>query len=201
MRYKFNSNVHGSVQKRGQAKTQTEQPKRKRTLVKGMAFTVSLMSAHVFADPSIFGLELGKTTEQQLKAMYDVQPKGMNKYSSGNMYSVPESSIDFDGLQEVTTIFDRKGVLIAVLTNFPKSKFSYLNQAIGGKYKLIDQNIPFVGNKSVIYRDGATEISLDAPHMSFTMSMNYIRDDFMRTYNEQSEAEKRQKQASESSQL
>ena len=37
--------------------------------------------------------------------------------------------------------------------------------------------------------------------MSFEMSMNYIRDDFMRAFNQQSEAEKRQKQQSEASQL
>ncbi|KZY86048.1 hypothetical protein A3741_26995, partial [Oleiphilus sp. HI0069] len=111
------------------------------------------------------------------------------------------SSIDFDGLQEVTTIFDRKGVLVAVLTDFPKSKFNYLKSAIGGKYQKVSEKIPFVGNKSATYRDGETEITLDAPHMSFTMSMNYIRDDFMRTFNSQSEAERRRKQSNESSQL
>jgi hypothetical protein len=146
-------------------------------------------------------MELGKTTEQQLKNMYSVQHTGTNKYSDGSMYEVPTSSIDFEGLQEVTAIFDKKGLLVAVLTNFPKSKFDYLHQVVGGKYKKVSQNIPFVGNKSATYRDGATEITLDAPHLSFTMSMNYVRDDFMRAYNAKSEAEKRQKQSNESSQL
>jgi len=171
------------------------------SLTKGMVLAASLFCSSAFADPQIFGMELGKTTEDQLKALYNVQHTGVNKYSSGNMYSVPISAIQFDGLKDVTTIFDSSGILVAVLTDFPKSKFDYLNRAIGAKYKQVSQNIPFVGNKSVIYRDGMTEITLDAPHMSFTMEMNYIRDDFMKTYNQKSQAEQRQKQQNESLQL
>jgi len=168
---------------------------------KGVTLAITLFSSVSFADPTIFNMELGKTTETQLKSMYNVQHTGTNKYSNGNMYSIPTSAIKFEDLQEVTTIFDTEGVLIAVLTTLPKSKFDYLNQALGGKYKRVSQNIPFVGNKSATYRDGGTEITLEAPHMKFVMSMNYIRDDLMRAFNQQSEAEKRQKQQSEASQL
>lgn len=173
----------------------------RKSLVKGIALAATLSCSNVFADPMIFGMELGKTTESQLKTMYDAQRTGMNKYSNGSMYSVPTSSIDFDGLQEVTAIFDTKEVLVAVLTDFPKSKFDYLNSAIGSKYQQVSQNIPFVGNKSATYRDGETEIKLNAPHLSFTMTMNYLRDDFMRAFRSQSEAERRQKESNESSQL
>ncbi|HBC3535467.1 TPA: hypothetical protein KDZ66_004444 [Vibrio vulnificus] len=168
---------------------------------KGLTLALSLFSSLVFADPTVFGMELGKTTENELKSLYSVNHLGVNKYSHGNMYSVPTSSIKFDDLQEVTTIFDSKNVLIAVLTKFPKSKFDYLNNAIGGKYALVNKKIPFVGDKSATYRDGDTEISLNAPHMGFGMSMNYIRDDLMRAFNKQNEAEKQEKTKNESSQL
>lgn len=168
---------------------------------KGVALAILLFSSAALADPSVFKMELGKTTETQLKSMYQTHHKGVNKYSDGNMYSIPTSAINFDGLQEVTVIFDAKGVLVAVLTTLPKSKFEYLNQTLGGKYQRVSQNIPFVGNKSATYRDGGTEITLDAPHMSFDMSMNYIRDDFMRVFNERTESERRKKQQSEASQL
>ncbi len=168
---------------------------------KGIVLAASLFSSVAFADPTIFNMELGKTTENQLKSLYNIQHTGTNKYSNGNMYSVPTSAVNFDGLQKITTIFDTKGVLIAVLTTLPKSKFDYLHQMLGGKYKQVNQNIPFVGNKSATYRDGETEITLEAPHMSFAMSMNYIRDDLIRAFNQQSEAEKQQKQKSEASQL
>src|SRR3990167_10281849 len=89
---------------------------------KGIALAISLFSSIAFADPTIFNMELGKTTESHLKSMYNVQHTGTNKYSNGNMYSVPASDINFDGLQKITTIFDTKGVLIAVLTTLPRSE-------------------------------------------------------------------------------
>jgi hypothetical protein len=168
---------------------------------KGIALALTLASSLSFADPNIFGMELGKMTERELKGKYNVTSTGTNKYSNGNMYSVPTNSIDFSGLKKVSTVFDKKGTLVAVLTTLPKSKFDYLNNALGGKYKKVSENIPFVGNKTATYRDGGTEITLDAPHMSFDMSMNYVTDDFMKTYQRQSQAESRQKAQNEASQL
>lgn len=168
---------------------------------KGLIFAASLFSSIAFADPTVFNMELGKTTESQLKSMYKVKHAGTNKYSNGRMYTVPTSAIKFEGLKEVTTIFDEKGVLIAVLTTFPKFKFDDLNQMLGSKYKQVSQKIPFVGDKSATYRDGDTEITLDAPHLSFEMTLHYIRDDLVRAFNQQSEEEQRQKQQNEASQL
>ena len=71
-------------------------------------------------------------TEKDLKSAYSVNHAGTNKYSKGNMYSVPVSSINFEGLKEVTTIFSIDEKLVAVLTTLPKSKFNYLNKVIGG---------------------------------------------------------------------
>lgn len=168
---------------------------------KGIILAVSLFSSIAFADPIVFGLQIGKTTEAELKKLYKVSSTGTNKYNKGNMYSIPVSSINFEGLQEVTTIFDANGTLAAVLTTLPKGKFEYLNGVLKGKYKLVNQVIPFVGNKSAKYRDGSTEITLDAPHMSFEMSMNYINDDLNKAFSKQSEAEKAQKKNKEASQL
>ena len=121
---------------------------------KRIALSLSLFSAMAFADPSVFGMELGKMTESELKSAYDVRHIGTNKYSGGNMYSIPKRSINFDGVKEVTTVFDQNNKLVAVLTTLPKSKFEYINGALGNKYKQVSSKIPFVGDKSVKYRDG-----------------------------------------------
>lgn len=169
---------------------------------KRIVLALAMLSSSVFADPTIFGMELGKMTEKDFKAMYKAKHTGKSKYSNGNMYSVPVSSINFEGLKKVTTIFSIEGRLVAVQASLPKSKFNYLNKILGGKYKLINQQIPFVGNKKATYRDGATEITLDAPHMGGgVMTMNYIRDDLLQEFNLQSQAEARQKQQNEASQL
>lgn len=168
---------------------------------KSVALALAFFSSACIADPSVFGMELNKMTESELKAKYNIHYEGINKFSNGNSYSVPASSIDFQGLKEVTTIFDDKRILVAVLTTLPKKKFDYLFQALNGKYTLVNKKIPFVGNKTATYQDGSTEITLSAPHMSFNMSMNYITKDFMKTYTQITEAESHQKQQKETSQL
>lgn len=90
---------------------------------------------------------------------------------------------------------------MAVLTTLPKSKFNYLNNTLSKKYKRINQKIPFVGDRFVSYKSGDTKITLEAPHLSFQLSMNYIRNDLMRKFNKKSQADKRKKQKNEASQL
>ncbi|MHB0765820.1 hypothetical protein ACYCFC_15785 [Stutzerimonas sp. NM35] len=168
---------------------------------KAITIASLLMATSALADPKIFNMELGKTTEKEFRTLYNAQKTGINKYTDGSMYELNNSEIEFESLQKVTTIFDSDEVLVAVLTTFPKSKFDYLNKILSQKYKNVSQEIPFVGNKSATFRDGETEITLSAPHMSFEMSMNYIRDDLKREYEKQLKAESGQKKKNEASQL
>ena len=165
---------------------------------KTLTISLMMLSFSVFADPIIFGMELGITTEKELKSMYDVSNMGTNKYSNGNMYSVPLSSVNFDGLEEITTIFNTDGKLVAVLTSFHRNKFNYLNKILSGKYRLVSQQ-PSLLHREVTYRDGATEIKLVMT--GFDMTMSYIRDDLIQDFTRKSQEEARQKQESEASQL
>lgn len=165
-----------------------------------LAALLSLPMA-VLADPAPFGLEIGKDTIKEVKTKYRITHTGINKYSMGDMFSVDTSQINFDGLQEVTLIFSKEGVLLAVLTSLPKHKFEDLMDSLGSKYKLVSKQIPFVGNKSAKFMHENTEITLDAPHLSFDMSMNYVNNDLLKAFNEQSSQEQEQKQKREASQL
>lgn len=170
-----------------------------------MTMTIALASAilapSAFADPTVFNMELGRTTESEVKSMYSVQHSGTNKYTNGNMYEIHSSEINFEGLQEVSTIFNSEGTLVAVLAKFPKGKFEYLNQIMSQKYKRVRHEVPFVGNKSATYLDGETEITLSAPHLSFEMSMNYIHLELKREYERQVADERNQQKKNESQQL
>ncbi|WJG24394.1 hypothetical protein [Vibrio furnissii] len=159
------------------------------------------LSQSVLANPTIFGLTIGETTIQDMKKQYNVSHSGTNMYTNGDMYTISPSQIKFDGLNKVITIYNKSGKLVAVLTEFPKNKFEYLNSALSNKYSLVSKQIPFVGDKSATYKDGETEISLNAPHLSFGMTMNYIHNDLLRAFNEQTEKEKKQKQQQENSML
>lgn len=165
-----------------------------------LAFMVAVPGL-ALADPAPFGLELGKTTVAEAKAKYRIEETGTNKYSNGPMFDVPTSQIEFDGLQGLTVIFDTKEVLVGVLATLPKGKFKELHQTLSGKYRVVSQNIPFVGDSSAKYVDGTTEITLNSPHMSFQMSMNYIRKELADAFARQSAAEAQEKKRAEASQL
>ncbi|MCG3727728.1 hypothetical protein ACXHQN_16760 [Vibrio cincinnatiensis] len=169
--------------------------------MKKILFSLLFICNSVFANPTVFGLTIGETTVEQLKNTYHVSLKGINKYSQGEMYQIPQSQIQFEGISDVTTIFNRSNKLVAVLAELPKSKFDYLNETLAKKYQLVNQKLPFVGNKFVTYRSGDAEITLNAPHMGFQLSMNYIHTDLLKSFNSQSEREQEKKRQQESSML
>ncbi len=170
-----------------------------------MRFTLPLMFAFMataaHADPTVFGLTLGKTTQQQFLDQYPAKEIGESLYSGGPIYDVDPANIDFDGLQKVRVIFDDKGTLAYVTAQFPKEKFDYLNQALGKKYKLVSKQVPFVGNKKATYKDGNSKIFLEAPHMSFEMDMTYLTNAFDKAFTDARRETNKQKKSKEESQL
>lgn len=101
--------------------------------MKKILFSLLFICNSVFANPTVFGLTIGETTVEQLKNTYHVSLKGINKYSQGEMYQIPQSQIQFEGVSDVTTIFNRSNKLVAVLAELPKSKFDYLNETLAKK--------------------------------------------------------------------
>lgn len=153
------------------------------------------------ADPAPFGLELGKASISDAKKMYSLNEAGTNKFTGGAMFNVSTDQINFDGLQELTLIFDQQEKLAGVLTTLPKEKFDSLYGSLNKKYKLIKKERPFVGNQYAEYSNGGSKIFLAAPHLSFEMSMNYLRKELISQYEGTTQAEAAAKKKSEESQL
>lgn len=154
-----------------------------------------------YANPAPFGLEIGKTTPDMLQKEYRAEQIGINQYSSGPMYSVSPSEVGFEGLKELTLIFSRDHRLHGVLATLPKNRFDRLYEMLRGKYQLVSKDIPFVGSKSVEFRDGQTEVRLNAPHMSFEMTMHYLHEDLLASFERQRTKEQQAKRQRESGQL
>ena len=72
---------------------------------------------------------------------------------------------------------------------------------LSGKYKLVEKRVPFVGDSYAKFRQGDSIVELDAPHLSFNMSLRYLTNDLQAAFNRQSEAEKAGKQRKQASQL
>ena len=153
------------------------------------------------ANPAPFGLQIGAATIDDVRQNYSAMRTGINRYSGGEMYELEVSRIAMEGLREATVIFSRDGTLLAVLTTLDKSRFDFLFAGLRSKYQLVSQDIPFVGSKRATFMDGNTVIELDAPHLSFQMTMNYIDEDLLRLFEYESTAERERQEASEIDQL
>lgn len=170
-------------------------------MIKKIVLGLSLVSTVVLADPAPFGLQMGKATSADVKSKYNAKFSGINKYSGGEMYSLNVSKMSFDGLQSATAVFGKNGKLQGVLCTLSKDRFKDVFVSMKSKYKLVKSNIPFVGDTSAEFVDGNTVIDLDAPHLSFEMSMNYVEKGLLAKFTNQVANEAQQKKKREDSQL
>jgi hypothetical protein len=169
---------------------------------------LTALSLPVFADPTVFKMELGKTTEQEVKEMYTLTQDGTNRYSDGNQYYIDRKEIDFEGLKSTLVIFDKQGVLVGVLSTLHESNpmnhetFSHIYGVLNNKYKLVRKERPFVGDQFAKFKDGKSEITLNAPHLgNFEVNLDYVRSELIDNYKKRSVKEKEDKAKNDASAL
>jgi hypothetical protein len=169
---------------------------------------LTALSLPVFADPTVFKMELGKTTEQEVKEMYTLTQDGTNRYSDGNQYYIDRKEIDFEGLKSTLVIFDKQGVLVGVLSTLHESNpmnhetFSRIYGVLNNKYKLVRKERPFVGDQFAKFKDGKSEITLNAPHLgNFEVNLDYVRSELIDNYKKRSVKEKEDKAKNDASAL
>ncbi|MDY3124034.1 MAG: hypothetical protein SOW21_06605 [[Actinobacillus] rossii] len=172
-----------------------------------LALMLSLSSL-AFADPVVFNMELGKTTEQEVKDMYETTEDGVNRYSKGNQYFISPQAIDIEDLNSLLVIFDEKGILTAVISKFQETdnmnhkKFEHFFGILQSKYKLVKKQKPFVGDRYGKFRNGDTEILLEAPHMGgFQVNLIYERKEFIEAYKKISAEDKKSQKTNDSNML
>ncbi|MBI3478770.1 MAG: hypothetical protein HY016_00185 [Nitrosomonadales bacterium] len=166
--------------------------------MKNLVFILSLffsLIAHAYANNAApFGQELGVATYAQVKQQVgdksDLSDAGTNKYSGGRMLQGDGRGLGIEGLSKVTFIFDRADKLAGVLMTLPKDSFKPTLKALSAKYKLVDSEVPFVGNASAKLKQGDSVIELDAPHLSFEMKVLYLTNGLKQAFQQQSSNER-----------
>lgn len=154
------------------------------------------------------GMELGVATISQVQKTLGIKTKlneaGINKYSNGKTLQGNGKGLEIDGLSEILFVFDKEDKLAGVLMVLPKGSrnenFHKMMKVLSSKYQLVEQKTPFVGDSYAQYRHGNSIVELEAPHMSFTMTLQYLTDSLASTFKTQSiteETENRKKQASQ----
>lgn len=71
-----------------------------------------------------------------------------------------------------------------------KDSFAKTLSALSGKYKLLEKQVPFVGNASAKLQQGESVIEMNAPHMSFAMSVHYLTKSLKQAFTQQASRER-----------
>lgn len=147
------------------------------------------------AEVSAFGYTLGATTYTDVKGQGTTS--GINRYSNGPMLEVPASRFNLQGLESVLLIFGEQRKLAAIVLDMRKSRFDAVRRHMVEKYAVRESRIPHVGNRYVRLGAPGATMEIIAPHMSFSMSVLYQRDDFYFAYKKQKEQDRQNKQQRE----
>lgn len=156
------------------------------------------------------GVEIGVATLEQVKkdigGRTRLSDAGTNAYSEGPMLKGDGVGLEIDGLSEIVFIFDKTNKLAGVLMTLPKGGMGSENVRkvmgmLGEKYKTVQKNIPHVGNAYGRFKQGASTVEVDAPHMSFTMEVRYLSDALLASFNQRSQQERTEKQQKQKSQF
>jgi hypothetical protein len=157
------------------------------------------------ANAAPLGLELGVATyaqvKQQVGGKTSLSDAGTNKYSGGKMLQGNGDGLGIEGLSEITFIFDASDKLAAVLMTLPKDSFPKTLSALSGKYKLIEKQVPFVGNASARLQQGDSIIEMNAPHLSFEMSVSYMTKGLKQAFTQQASNERAAKEKRQADQF
>lgn len=160
-----------------------------------LALLAILVGSPLLANPSPFGMAIGELSVEEAVSRFSLEPSGINEYSGGRMFNAPVGQFSFEGLQEMTLIFSQDDRLVGVVATLNKNRFDALFNGLSERYQLLTSERPFVGNKMANFAAGDTEIHLDAPHMSFQMTLSYLEKGFLSDFRRKTaEAEQRQQQ-------
>lgn len=169
-----------------------------RILVTGV---VLLGASPALAGTKALDVELGVTTVAQLRSGLAVKTKiedrGTNKFSAGPTLATTGDAYEIEGLSEVVYIFDDHEKLAGVILHMSKERFAAVFKALNAKYKVVTQRRPFVGDQFARFKTADATIELDAPHLGFAMEARYIRQDLLKKFLAQSEADAAAKQKQE----
>ena len=154
---------------------------------------IGVLNTSMAKNPSPFGIEIGNTKLDQVKNKYSCINAGISKFSQGHMCNLDVTQLNIEGLKKATVIANREGIVVALILTFPKYKFNELFNTLSSKYTLLYKEIPFVGNKYAKFQYGDTIIQLDAPHLSFNLTLAYTLNSFLKEYYKAREKEEKQK--------
>lgn len=126
----------------------------------------------------MLGYTIGQSTYAEVKhslQQRDASPrdKGTSSHAGGPMLEASGRSLGVEGLHGAFIIFDAESRLAGGLLTLNKSRYDAVVQTLKKKYTLVREIRPFVGNRLAEFRADGAYITVDAPHLSFEMTVLY----------------------------
>ncbi len=126
----------------------------------------------------LLGYTVGQSTYEDVKASLEERgarprDKGASRHAGGPMLEASGHRLGVEGLQSAFMIFDERNRLAGGLLTLHKSSYDAVVQALKEKYTLVREVRPFVGNRFAEFRASGALITVDAPHLSFEMTVLY----------------------------
>ncbi|MEW6022513.1 MAG: hypothetical protein AB1807_10270 [Pseudomonadota bacterium] len=154
-------------------------------IVTGAMLLAAPAFAHAAAatNAAPLGLEIGKATAADVARLVPKPERaGTNRYSGGAQWQTDGNEAGLEGLKRVDYLFDRSNVLVAVEMTFSKNPKGMM-KLFSGKYKLVSNKVDdFMNYGSARYEKGDTYIDINAPHMSFDMTVTYATKALMKSF-------------------
>lgn len=138
-------------------------------------FISSIAHAEIAAP---LGIEVGKTTFEEVKAKYKITSKdGGDK--DGYSYTLDTKNLPLKDIKFVRINIDNKGVVDFIILRTDKSKFAAFLASLSKKYNKLGEKMPFVGDKVVSFQADNCRVTLVSPHLASLMNIIYITEDLL----------------------
>lgn len=134
---------------------------------------VVICSSNAYPAPEPFGIKLKKDTLKDVKKRYTIikSAKNINNGFYNNYLDIKNFKIDT--LSKFVVISNNDQVIEGVVLSLSKNKFDQIYETLSDKYETLSSTIPFVGDKYIKFQDDECYVIIDAPHMSFIMTVTY----------------------------
>ncbi|MCC8371720.1 MAG: hypothetical protein LN568_03060 [Rickettsia endosymbiont of Pseudomimeciton antennatum] len=155
---------------------------------------ILIFNLNVNANPTPLGFELNKAAISDIEQVYHIIKKEKN-YWEGYNYYVNIKDVKLEGLTRLLIICNDDNITQAVILTINKDKFTEFYQLLSEKYKLVYNHNPRLGDKEIRFTDSDCTIILDVPHLSFSMDIIYITDEFLTKFKGKQKEEENLKKA------
>lgn len=180
-----------------------------KTIIAILFLTFSLIPVLASASEAaqVLGYTFGASTHAEVESSLRErggQPldRGISAHANGPMLRAgTPRNLGIEGLQDALMIFNERRILTAAQLKLPKHRYDAIVAALKAKYPLLREQRPHVGNRAAEFRSGDVLITVDAPHMSFDMTVSYRTFEFQRAMDEAARSEAEQKRQNDLNQL